>query len=264
MNEESTGFGRTIQSVEGALEVVEALRDGERMGVTELADELGRSKSSVHHYLTTLAKHGYVESTDGRYRLSLKLLTLGGQVREHEQLYHLGKDDVDELADQTGEQASLVVERDGQAITLYQSTGDATTESVTHAGKVEDLHCTAAGKVILEGYTDAELDDFLSTATLDSYTDRTITDPAELRTAIDEVRDRGVAFDDQERYDGVRCVAAPITEGEQHVIGVVSVSGPAERLTDDRFRDTIPDQLQNVAGVLEINTTYSSWTEPRP
>ncbi|WP_049942057.1 IclR family transcriptional regulator [Haloterrigena turkmenica] len=259
--EASGGYGKTIQSVESALEVVDVIRRKERAGVTEIANELDRSKSTVHHHVATLTKHDYLDKVDGEYQLSLRFLTLGGQVREREQLYHLGKDDVEKLAQETGEQARLIVDRNGFGITLYQATGDRVTEPITHVGSIEELYCTAAGKVFLAELSDAELDSYLSETSYTPYTEETITDSDELREELEEIRDRGVAFDDEERYEGYRCVAAAISTEAREPFGALSVSAPVERMGEERFRTDVPNQLQNVAGVVEINTTYSEWTD---
>lgn len=255
------GRGKTIQSVESALDVVEVIRRKKRAGVTEIANELDRSKSTVHHYVTTLVKHDYLDKVDGEYQLSLRFLTLGGQVREREQLYHLGKDDVEELAQETGEQTRLIVERNGSGITLYQATGNHVTESITHVGSIEELYCTAAGKVFLAELSDDELDSYLNETSFTPYTESTITDTNELRKELEKIRARGVAFDDEERYEGYRCVASAISTEGRKLFGALSVSAPIDRMDEKRFRTDIPNQLQHVAGVVEINTTYSEWTD---
>ncbi|WP_082146812.1 helix-turn-helix domain-containing protein [Halostagnicola sp. A56] len=143
------GRGKTIQSVESALDVVEVIRQKERAGVTEIANELDRSKSTVHHYVTTLVKHDYLDKVDGEYQLSLRFLTLGGQVRERERLYHLGKDDVEELAQETGEQTRLIVERNGSGITLYEFSE----KSITYKSAISpSSHTREAIPSLLSGF----------------------------------------------------------------------------------------------------------------
>ncbi|GCF15956.1 IclR family transcriptional regulator [Haloarcula mannanilytica] len=252
---------KTIQSVETALEILEVIREKEIAGVTEIADEFGRSKSTVHHYLATLEEHGYLERSDGKYQLGLRFLTLGGKVREQEQLYHLGKSDVDKLARETGEKARLIVERDGYGITLYQSSGNAIEDTPTHVGSIEELYCTAAGKAFLAELPDEEVSTYLGEKTMHAYTQNTITDPEELRDQLEAIRSRGIAFDDEERYDGIRCVASSIVSSDDTLLGALSVSAPVDRVSDERFRSEIPDLLQNIVGVVEINTTYSRWED---
>lgn len=57
-------------------------------------------------------------------------------------------------------------------------------------------------------------------------TNKTITDRAELFEALAEVRDRGVTFDDEERVDGMHCVAALVTDNNDHAIAALNISAP--------------------------------------
>lgn len=257
----SNDGGTTIKSVDTALSLLEVLEGRERAGVTELAEEIGRSKSTVHHYVRTLERRNYLEKKDGKYRLSLRFLALGGHVREREGLYQYGKDDVDRLADSTGELVRLVIEQDLQGLTVYQSEGDAVTDRTTHLGTVEPAYCTAAGKTFLAELPDARLETYLTQTDFESRTEHTITDPDVLREEVEQIRATSVAFDDRECYEGVRCVATAV-RGDDDVLGAISVSGPVDRFPGDRFRTEVPNELCNVAGVVEINTTYSRWESP--
>lgn len=58
---------KTIGSVEKAFEIVEFVQERGEVGVTEIANALDRSKSSVHHYLTSLVEKGYLERTEQKY-----------------------------------------------------------------------------------------------------------------------------------------------------------------------------------------------------
>lgn len=257
----NSGGPKKIQSIETALTILEFIRDNGDAGVTEIADDLDRSKSTIHHYLATLSEHGYLETDDGRYRLGVRFLTLGGTVREQDELYHLSRDDVDRLARETGEKARLIVEQDGHGITLYQSAGEHTDDTRTHVGSIEELYCTAAGKAFLADLPAERVDQYLAETPLRAYTENTITDPDELRDELDAIRSRGIAVDDEERYEGLRCVASAIASSEGELLGALSVSAPTERMSGDRFRTEIPDLLRTVTGVVEINTTYSQWEE---
>jgi DNA-binding IclR family transcriptional regulator len=256
-----TSGGKTIQSVETALEILEHVRDADEAGVTEIADAMGRSKSTVHHYLSTLANYGYLRREEGRYRLGLQTLALGGTAREREQLYHLSKHDVDQLARTTGEKARLIVEQDGYGITLYQSSGEHVETTRTYVGCIEELYCTAAGKAFLAELSADEVDTYLSETDLQAHTDRTITDPDRLRAELSDIRSQGIAFDDEERYEGIRCVASAVLSGDGELLGALSISAPTERLSEERFRSELPESLQTTVGTVEINSSYSRWGE---
>ena len=48
-------------------------------------------------------------------------------------------------------------------------------------------------------------------------------------------RRRGYAVDDEETFDGVRCVAAPVRNHRDEIIAAMGISGPATRLTPSRL-----------------------------
>lgn len=258
---EDADTGKTIQSVETALAVLDAVGEREPVGVTEVADALDRSKASVHHHLNTLRQSGYLEQVDGKYRLGLAFLSLGGQVRERQSIYHLAKADADDLAAETGELVRLVVERADRGVVVYQTAGEHVDDPDTRLGSDEPLYCTAAGKAFLAELPADRIDRYLAETDLRAHTDRTITDPDRLREELATIDAEGVAFDDGERYEGVRCVACAVHSPDGELLGAISVSGSADRLTDERFRSEIPDRLQNVVGVVELQHTYSRWTE---
>jgi DNA-binding IclR family transcriptional regulator len=72
---------------------------------------------------------------------------------------------------------------------------------------------------------------------LPSFTERTITDPTRLTEALARVRQRGYAVAREELEEGLSAVAAPIVDREDHVIAVISVSGPSFRLTEERLEE---------------------------
>lgn len=258
MTSKKSDSGR-IQSVETTLELLETLQDRQPAGVSEIAAALPRSKSTVHHYLKTLEDYDYVEREDDKYLLGIQFLALGGMARERERIFHLSRDDVDRLATETGEMARLIIERGWRGITVYEAEGNRVADGITHLGRTEPLHSTAAGKAFLAAVPDDQMQKYISETGLPPQTENTITDADELTAELDRISERGVAFDDQEQYDGIRCVAVPLVIDQDRVPGALSVSAPVDRMPEERFRSTLPDILQNIAGVVEINTTYSDW-----
>lgn len=258
---DSETHGKTIKSVETALRILEELRDSDCTGVTELAESLDISKGTVHHHINTLAEMNYLDRENGTYRLGLGMLTFGGKARAREQIFQFARDDVDRLAEETGELVTLVAEWGGCGVTLYQSTGGNVDEPTSHVGSIQELHCTASGKAFLAKLPEEHVDDVLDVNALTAYTENTITDPDALEEELERTESQGIAFDDEEYRDGMRCVASAISDNSGALLGAISVSGPVERFGDERFHSEIPQQIRNTVGVVEINTTYSQWTD---
>lgn len=253
--------GKTIKSVETALEILEEVKRREGATMAELAAAVDLSKSTIHHYVTTLKLYDYLEEVDGQYRAGLKPLTFGGKARAREQIYRLAKSDVDQLASETGEEARLIIEQNGASIVLYQAEGESVDRPHTYVGFMEELHCTAAGKALLAALPENRADELIADMDLSARTEHTITERDALEDELERIRSRGVAFDDEEWTEGIRCVATAITAGQDGIVGAISVSGKKERMSGDRFRTTIPNEIQNIAGVVEINTMYLEWED---
>jgi IclR family pca regulon transcriptional regulator len=114
-------------------------------------------------------------------------------------------------------------------------------------------HATSMGRVLLAGLPSQELDDFLSDATLQAFTDRTITDPDELRATVAKVRDQGWALVDQELEVGLRSVAAPIKSGNGQTIAALNVSASVPRVSLDELRQRMLPELLRTAELISVN-----------
>ncbi|MEF8852372.1 MAG: IclR family transcriptional regulator C-terminal domain-containing protein [Haloarculaceae archaeon] len=137
----------------------------------------------------------------------------------------MAETEVRELASDTGEHANLMVEENGRGAFLYKVKGSRSVRLDTYEGIEVDLHTTAMGKAVLAGISRERRDEIVAEHGLDPVTSETITDRRRLESELDDIHERGYAIDNEERVEGVRCVAAPIVSPDQ-VVGAVSVSAP--------------------------------------
>jgi len=246
-----------IQSVQTAFDILEELQRSNEATLTELTDSFSLSKSSIHNYLSTLEQAGYVIKDNNTYRLSLRHLALGGKARHREQIYEIAKEEVTELANETGELANLLVEENGRGAYIHRAHGADAVKTDSYIGQRVNLHSTGLGKAILAHLPEERVDEIIDQHGLPGMTENTITDRDELFDRLERVRNEGVAFDDEARVKGLRCVAVPIVNNNNVVEGAISVSGPTSRLQGDRFRSELPAKLKSVANVIELNITYT-------
>lgn len=250
---------KKIKSTQTAFDIIEHISSENGASVTELSDELGRSKSTIHAHLQTLSEEGYLFRTDDTYHVGLSFLTLGGAARSNERyqkLYRAAETEIDDIVDQTGERAQLVVEYQGEAVYFYQSRGHRHVQTDSQLGTRVSLHSTAVGKTILSVLPDERVEEILADSDLTPRTANTVVDRDELWSRIETIRDRGYAFDKEERIEGICCVAAPIECGPDTIAGV-SVTVPTKRASGDYFEEELPNLVKNVARVIELNTQYS-------
>ena len=245
-----------IKAVGTTVRVLEALRDGGTLGVTELAGRLGLPKSTVYSHLRTLEAHGYAVAWDGSYQLSLRFLEYGERVQRSRRVFESARPELDELADETGELVNLLVEEAHEGVYLYLARGDDAVQLDTYPGRRVPLHCTALGKAVLARMSADRRERYLETTELVACTEATTTDPDALRAELDGIRDRGYAFDRGERAENLRCVAAPIVVAGD-LEGAISVTGPLPRMRGERFEEVLPTRVVDTASVIEIDMTYS-------
>jgi DNA-binding IclR family transcriptional regulator len=245
-----------VGATEKTLRILGALKDLNGAGVTELASTLDISKGSVHNHLTTLEEHEYVVKEGSTYRLGLRFLELGEYARHQTRLLNIAKPEIDDLAEQTGEIANLMIEEHGRGVYLYISRGDNAVNLDTKMGTRQYLHTSALGKAILSNMESEQFEAVIDRHGLPAETPNTVTDEEVLHGELDKIREQGVAFDGEERAEGIRCVAAPITDNN-NLLGSVSISGPSTRMKGEWFKEEIPEQVQNTATVIGINASYS-------
>lgn len=248
---------RTIGSVANACELIEVLRESDGSTVTEIAAQVELSPGTVHTYLSTLCEYGYVVQTEDGYQLGPQLLTLGEYVRNHSEFYRASAAEIDRLAEETGECAHLIIEHNGQLYALYERFGENAVGVEYHNRKRErpltHLHCTAAGKAILASESRERVESIISRFGLPQNTTNTITEPDELFEELENIRDRGYSFADEEQMENIRAVAAPVTLPDGETVGALAVSGPVSRLQGARFREELPEKVLHAANVCEVN-----------
>jgi len=245
-----------VRTTEKTLALVEALMDHGPCGVTELTGEVEMGKSAVHNHLTTLQKHGYVLQTGDGYRLGLKFLEVGGSTRKSMEFYQVAEPEVKSLADETGELANLLVEEQGMGVYLMRSKGEAAVDLDTYAGLRTHLHTTALGKAILAFLPESRVEEIIERRGLEQKTPQRVGSREEVFDALEEVRDRGYAIDDGERLEGLRCIAAPVKDSSDEVLGSISVSAPASRVSDDDLHGRLAERVLSAANVVELNINY--------
>jgi len=245
-----------VKTARTTLRILEALKEQDGATVTELTEEFDLAKSSIHNYLNTLRNDGYVAKEDGKYDLSLKILDFGGYARHKERIYEIAKDEVTDLAEETGELANLLVEEHGKGIYLHRAHGEDAVMTDSYIGQQVYLHNTALGNAILAHLPRERVNEILDKHGMPATTTNTITNREELFQELETIQERGFALDDEERVEGLRCVAVPIINNNDVVEGAISVSGPTSRFREERFHQELPQQLQTVANVIELNITY--------
>lgn len=248
---------KIIKSTQLTFRVIKALQTIERGRVSEVASELGVPDSTAYHHLATLRDMGYVINRDGRYQLGMKFLEISEAAKQTRKWYPLIELKVDELAEITGERVQFNVEEQGELIYVYVSRGNNAIEVGPSIGESVPIHATSVGKSILASLPQDQTDEMIDCIDFEQNTDQTKTSREKLERELEAIRERGYAYNDEEYYEGIKAVGAPITTPDGRTIGALSVSGPTQRMKGDRYEEELPELLLGAANEIEVNITYS-------
>ena len=232
------------------LRLVEALARSDRpRGVTELAAELGLTKSNVHRLLETLMAEGYVKRHAERrsYELTLKLWDLGTSVASHLDIREIARAHMRKLAEATGESVHLSVLEGNEVVYVDNIETSHPVRAYSRLGSRAPAHCVATGKVMLAW----QPEDVISSVCEDAkgVPPATVDSPARLRLEFSHARENGYAITSGEWRRGVGGVAAPIRNDLGEAFAAVAISGPTERLTVPTLREMAPLVVAAAAGI---------------
>jgi DNA-binding IclR family transcriptional regulator len=219
--------GGGVQSVQRAAALLDAIAGSpEPRTAPELADLCGLNRSTAWRILATLEEEGLVDREAGRYSIGHAVARLAAAATEA--LPRVARPHLEELSNRTGETVSLAVPRRLRLVYVDQVQASHVM-AANWLGRAVPLHATSTGKALLAFLPPEELDTTL-TQSLPQFTDRTITDPAELRAELDRTRRRGYAVSRGELETALWGASAPVLDRRQRAIAVVSVWGAEARL----------------------------------
>lgn len=220
---------RKIQSLERALDVLQALQRGPRR-ISELAKDTGSSKATVHHILATLEGRRIVTRELGsfRYRLGWGAYELGASVAHQTGMDAFVPQLISQLADKVGETALFSIEESGEVLVLYRGTSTSSVLGVNSIpGHRLPMHATATGKALL-AYS-PHLVSRLAVS-LAAYTPKTTTSRHDLELQLRLIRQRGYATCWEEHEITLNSIAVPVFGPSDAILGVIAVVGPSCRM----------------------------------
>jgi DNA-binding IclR family transcriptional regulator len=228
-----------MNSVLTALRVFEEVAVAQPIGLSELSKRIDVPKSTVQRCLKTLADAGWLRPATndaGRWVITGRAFSLGSALSAGDDLRDVALPELSRLQAETGETVHLAVP-DGNELVLVERLDSAhQLRAFLPLGTRLPLHAASTGKAYLASLPDDQIEQFLTTD-LAPLTGRTVTDPEALRREIGEIRRRGYAVTDRGLHDGIAAVAVALRGRGGAVRGCFSVSGPASRLTPDRYQE---------------------------
>src|SRR3954467_3382416 len=177
-----------IQSIERAAAILRLLSGrSRRLGVVELAGQLGLPKATVHGILRTLKDVGFVEQDpeSGKYQLGAALLHMGSSYLDGNELRTRALNWSDALAARSTESVRIGTLHESQVLIVHHVFRPDDSMQALDVGPLLPSHATALGKALLAHHRYIATD--LSRNDLQTFTGSTITDVYRLRRELDEI-----------------------------------------------------------------------------
>jgi DNA-binding IclR family transcriptional regulator len=223
------------QAVVRAMTLLKSFDDEHRVwGLSELARETGLNKTTAFRLLSALEREGLVgRAADGeRYVLGPEIVVLGGRALRANNLRAVVRPELERLAAETGETASLEILAGREMLVIDEIVGGHLMSGVPDLGSRWPLHASSTGLVILAYLPETTARELLPAA-LRPVTAQTITSRSELWPELAAVRQRGYSVGDETLEVGLVAIAAPIFNHDGQVVAALSIAGPKLRVTAD-------------------------------
>ncbi|TRW97790.1 IclR family transcriptional regulator [Paracoccus sp. M683] len=228
----------TVQALDRALDMLDLLARSNGLTLSEIAEAMDQSPSTVHRLLTTLAGRGMAESdmATQAWHIGPATFRLGSAFMRRSGIVERARPILRALMEDTGETANLGILNGDAVLFVSQVETQETIRAYFPPGTRSPLHASGIGKALLAFGRPAALRALLDGPALQGFTDRTLVTPDALREDLNRIRHRGFSVDDEERSRGMRCVAAPVFDLTGEAVAGISVSGPAHRVGAEHIK----------------------------
>jgi DNA-binding IclR family transcriptional regulator len=221
--------GYQAPAVHKAFQLLRTLAESRRhLGLTELAQQLGYSKSTTHGLVHALLREGaLVQELNGRKLfLGPTIMDLAFSTWNPLKMTEYAQSTINAIRDRIRETVFLGVLLQKRVLIMAVAEADEPLKISASPGTTIPLFAGAAAKIFMAGKSDDEIKSLIKDKGLPRYTSRSIISEKEYLAEIERVRNQGYAVDDEEYLTGIRAVAVPLNNrmGPSIAIWVVGLS----------------------------------------
>ena len=260
------GHGRRtdfVQSLDRGLAVIRCFSsEHPSLTLSEVAERTGLTRAAARRFLLTLQELGYVGSSGRQFSLRPRVLVLGYAYLSSFSVAQIAQPHLEDLAEELHESCSVSVLDGDDLVYVARASANRIMTIALTVGTRLPPYPTSMGRVLLAHLPAGELEAYLGRAELRKLTERTVVDPAELRTILATVRSQGWAAVDQELEAGVRSISVPIQDSSGKVVAAINASAHAARVPmrtlEKEFLPRLLDSARQIDS--ELATRLSSGT----
>lgn len=245
------------------LATLEALAESgnQALSIAAFAAKVGLTKSNAHRTLQTLAHAGYAfkDESSGTYRTSLKLFELGMKQWAQLDVRKVAQPTMQRLAEISQETVHLSLLEQFEVLYIDKIDSPRPVRAYTVVGGKAPAYCVATGKALLS----VQSGDYLKglVTPLVRHTPHTITSMSRLHKELEQVVQRGFAVNLGEWRESVGGVASPIFDVLGRPIAAIGLSGPLDRLIEEKMLTLAPHVLEAAGEISRALGYRGDWLE---
>ena len=227
----------TLQSLERGLAVLQVFsKDSARLTLSDVARLAGITRATARRILLTLQSLGYVRAEGRLFMLTPRVLSLGFGYLSSLNIWEIAQPFMEELVEEAHESSSAATLDLPDIVYVARVPTRRIMTIGLGIGSRLPAHATSMGRVMLAELPADELEAFLAGAPFERFTERTVVDADELRSALRRVHEQGWSMVDQELEMGLRSIAAPIRGADGRVVAALNLAAAAPRVGLDELR----------------------------
>jgi IclR family pca regulon transcriptional regulator len=253
-----------IEGLVKGMSVLESFdTERQRLNATLAAQRAGLTRAAARRHLLTLAHMGYLETEDGWFWLSSKVLRFSGSYLASTRLSRVVQPVLESLAAQTHESYSVVIPNGDEVVIVARSSLPALPGAISrpgftvrayglHLGARLPAHATSTGRVLLAAMPSAEFSQWLQEHPLTKLTPRTVTDVRAFRSLIRQVRADDYCFSSEEHELGIQALAVPLRNPQGQTRAALNVVCETARWSAEDMQHKLLPVLRDAANELRL------------
>jgi IclR family transcriptional regulator, pca regulon regulatory protein len=221
------------------------------MQLSEVAAATGLNPAVARRCLNTLVKLGYVAQHGRRFLLRPEVLVFGSAYLASMNIEEVAGPHLQALRDETGDSASMAVLSGNDILYLSHVSTNRRIRLGASVGTRFPAFATSLGKVLLANQAEAVIEEYLRSAELTRFTEKTVTSKTELKKLLRKARAAGYASAQDELDYGIVSVAVPVFDNERQVAAAINCSTSTTRIARDELVASRLPLLKRAAREIE-------------
>lgn len=199
-------------------------RHSDGVSSLQLEETLDIARTTTFRILKTLSSEGFVEKRGSKYYAGPALVELGLCSVNGLQLRDLAIDALRDLTEKIQETSHLAIPNGDYSMILEVCDSPKPVRVASRPGTLVAMNCSSTGKIFLAYLFEKRLNEFAAKGVFENRTKYSLITIGDIEAEIRRIHEKGYAIDNEEYYEGVRCLAVPVKNRRGEVIAAMGIT----------------------------------------